>query len=288
MKVGFIGLGNLGKEIAKRLLLSGFNLVVWNRTIEKTKELGDVELAKSPAEVADKAEPIFVIVFDSKASAEVIFGEGGLVNSGNLVGKTVIDMTTNDPKYVTSTGEKLRKLGVSYIDAPILGSIIPARRGELTLLLAGDKERCDKYSALFRTFAKTTFYLGELGNASVMKLVNNMVLGGFMEILAEALAISEKFGFDKSLVLDILSNGAGRSMILDVKRDKLLNEDFSTHFSIDLIYKDLRYFEDLIAERKEFSVTVAVIKELYGLARKKGLGPLDFSAIYSVFKEQPL
>ncbi len=98
MKIGFIGLGNLGKEIAKRIIQGGFSIRIWNRTPDKAKDLG-VEIAESPEDLVNTCDPIFVIVFDSAASKEVIFGEKGLIK-GELSGKTIIDMTTNDPAYV--------------------------------------------------------------------------------------------------------------------------------------------------------------------------------------------
>ncbi|RUM32655.1 MAG: NAD(P)-dependent oxidoreductase, partial [Aquifex sp.] len=106
-----------------------------------------------------------------------------------------------------------------------------------------------------------------------------------MDILAEAVAIAEKAGFDKETIINILNDGAGKSYILDVKKKKLLEEDFSTHFSVNLIYKDLHYAQDLIKNLGLFSFTTAAIKETYGLAKKMGLGDLDFSAVYKVIKE---
>jgi len=283
MQIGFIGLGNLGKEIAKRLLQGGFPLKVWNRTQEKAKDLG-VEVAQSPYEIANTCDPIFVIVFDSEASREVIFGNKGLIQ-GDLKGKTIIDMTTNDPSYVKEAETRLKEVGAFYIDAPILGSVIPARKGELTLLLAGDEEKARAYQFLYQTFAKNIYYLGEAGRASQLKLINNLILAVFMEAIAEAIALGEKLGFSKEILLDVLGNGAGKSMILEVKRQKLLEEDFSPHFSADLMYKDLFYLSKLLKEIGEVSFMASMAKELYGLTRKKGLGALDFSVIYKVLKE---
>jgi len=283
MQIGFIGLGNLGKEIAKRLIQGGFSLKVWNRTKEKARDL-EVEVAESPYEIANTCDPIFVIVFDSEASREVIFGDKGLIQ-GDLKGKTIIDMTTNDPSYVKEAERRLKEVGAFYVDAPILGSVIPARKGELTLLLAGDEEKAKAYQFLYQTFAKNIYYLGEAGRASQLKLINNLILAVFMEVIAEAVALGEKLGFSKEILLDVLGNGAGKSMIFEVKRQKLLEEDFSPHFSADLMYKDLFYLSRLLKEKGEVSFMASIAKELYGLTRKKGLGTLDFSVIYKVLKE---
>ena len=151
--------------------------------------------------------------------------------------------------------------------------------------MGGDEEAFLKVKSIMEKLCSNIFYVGKAGDASRIKLINNIVLGGFMDLLAEAVAIGERFGFPKDLIIDILSKGAGKSAILDVKKDKLLSEDFSTHFSVDLIYKDLHYAQDMLKEKNLFSFTLSAIKESYGLARNKGLGSLDFSAIYRVFKE---
>ena len=287
MKVGFIGLGHLGRTIAKRLIEQGVSLIVWNRTLEKAKKFAEetgAEVAQSPAELINKVERVFVIVFDSQASEEVIFGENGLVK-GNIEGKTVIDMTTNHFAYAELTYKKLKGLGAYYLDAPVLGSVIPAQKGELTIVVGGDKEKFEENKPLFEKFCKAIYYVGKAGMGSRAKLINNIVLGGIMDILAEAIALGEKAGFDKETIINILNDGAGKSYILDVKKKKILEEDFSTHFSVNLIYKDLHYAQDLIKELREFSFITAAVKETYGLARKKGYGDLDFSVIYKLIKE---
>ncbi|MGC8871298.1 MAG: NAD(P)-dependent oxidoreductase [Caldimicrobium sp.] len=283
MKIGFIGLGTLGKEIAKRIIQAGYSLKVWNRTIDKAKDLG-AEIAESPLDIANTCDPIFIIVFDSAASKETICGEKGLIK-GNLSKKTIIDMTTNFPGYVRETQKRLKEVGAFYIDAPILGSVIPARKGELTLLLSGEKEKAEAYQDIYQSFAKNIYYVGEAGKASELKLINNFILATFMEAIGEALSLGEKLGFSKELLLEVLGNGAGKSMLLEVKKQKLLEEDFSTHFSADLMYKDLCYLMDLLKEKGEISFTTSIIKELYGLIKKKGLGTSDFSIIYKILKE---
>ncbi|MCX8040950.1 MAG: NAD(P)-dependent oxidoreductase [Thermodesulfobacteriaceae bacterium] len=283
MKIGFIGLGTLGKEIVKKLLEGGVEVIVWNRTSQKAQEMG-LPMVNSPQELIEKVDRVFVILFDSLASKEVILGEKGLIK-GSLKNKTVIDMTTNHPNYVVEVAKILENKGAYYLDAPVLGSVIPARKGELTILVGGNREKFEENRFLFEKYGKNIFYVGEVGKATKLKLINNIVLAGFMEILAEALAIGELAGLEKSQIIEILSAGAGRSAILEVKKPKLLEEDFSVHFSVDLMYKDLHYVQDLIKELKGCSLVTSVIKEVYGLARKKGLGEKDFSIVYKVLKD---
>lgn len=283
MKVGFIGLGHLGTEIAKRVSSQGVELIVWNRTKEKVKRLG-FPVVEKPADLLSRVDRVFLIVFDSQASQEVIFGKGGLVE-GNIEGKTIIDMTTNHYAYTERAYQELKKYGAYYLDAPVLGSVIPAQKGQLVMLVGGDKEKYEENLPLFEKFCRKIYYVGKVGNGTKLKLINNIVLGGFMQVLAEAIAIGESVGFGKELLIDILSEGAGKSYILDVKKQKLMEEDFSTHFSVDLIYKDLHYAQDLLRDTKAFSFALQNIKEAYGMARFMGMGELDFSAVYKVFKK---
>jgi len=288
VKVGFIGLGNLGRAVAKRLVDQGVDLVVWNRTIKKAEEFAKAtgsEVVKSPRDLLDRVDKVFVIVFDSQASEEVIFGKEGLAE-GNIKGKTIIDMTTNHFRYAEVACRELERRGAYYLDAPLLGSVIPAQRGELTVVVGGDREKFEEVRPVFEKFCKNIFYVGEAGRASKVKLINNIVLGGFMDLIAEAVAIAERAGIKKEEILEILNAGAGRSYILDVKKKKILEGDFSPHFSVNLIYKDLHYAQDLIKDLGLFSFTASAVKETYGLARKMGLGDLDFSAVLEVFRSQ--
>ncbi len=284
MKLGFIGLGHLGKAIAQRLISQGVELLVWNRTKEKAEELG-VPVAESPAELINEVDKVIVIVFDSSASERVIFGENGLVHGG-IQGKTVIDLTTNHFEYAKLAYSELKKKGASYLDAPVLGSVIPAQKGELTVVVGGNEEVFKENVPLFEKFCRAIYYMGDAGNGSKMKLINNIVLGGIMDVIAEAVALGKMAGFDKEKVIDILNNGAGKSYILDVKKQKLLKEDFSPHFTVDLIYKDLHYAQDLVKELGTFSFTLSAVKESYGLLRSRGLGSMDFSSIYKLFDER--
>lgn len=283
MKVGFIGLGSLGRTIAKRLLDHGVELLLWNRTREKALELG-VPVAHSPAELMREVDRVFLIVFDSQASEEVIFGKDGLVE-GEVDGKTIIDMTTNHYAYAELAYENLKKRGAYYLDAPLLGSVIPAQKGELTLLVGGDKEKFEENKPLFEKFCKKIFYVGPSGNASKLKLINNMVLGGFMQVLSEAIAIGELAGFERELLVDILENGAGKSYLLEVKKKKLLQRDYSVHFSVDLIHKDLHYAEDMVKDLKAFSLGLQNIKNAYALAKYLGMGGEDFSVLVEIYKK---
>ncbi|MDA8432433.1 MAG: NAD(P)-dependent oxidoreductase [Nitrospiraceae bacterium] len=283
MKTGFIGLGHLGKAMAKRLMSEGVELIVWNRTKEKAADLG-AEIAGSPSAAAAKADVVFLNLFDSAAVRAVLTEKGGLLEA-DCKGKIVIDTTTNHFRDVLSFHEMLRERGGSYLESPVLGSVVPAARGNLTVLVSGESSAYEKAKPLLEKIGNHIFYLEKPSLAIKMKLINNLTLGAFMAALAETVAFGEKAGIDKAQVLDILSAGAGNSLVLTAKKEKLLKEDFSTHFSCSLIYKDLHFLQDLAGSLKMPLFTGSIAKELFGMTMARGMEGLDFSAVYKVMKE---
>ncbi|HEX8950085.1 MAG TPA: NAD(P)-dependent oxidoreductase [Dissulfurispiraceae bacterium] len=282
MKAGFIGLGHLGKAMAKRLISEGVKLSVWNRTREKAADLG-VEVADSPARLISDNEVVFINLFDSHAVRSVMTGRGGILE-GNCRGKIVIDTSTNHFDAVNVFYDMLRGCNASYLEAPVLGSVVPAATGSLVVLVSGAKEAFDKARPYIEKIGKNIFYLEQPSFATKMKLVNNLALGVFMAAISEAVAFGEAAGIDKEKVLDILSAGAGNSAVLTAKKEKLLKDDFSTHFSSSLIYKDLHYLQDLAWELRRPLVTGSMVKELYGMTFSKNMEEMDFSAVYKVIK----
>ena len=283
MKTGFIGLGHLGKTMAKRLMSQGVDLIVWNRTKEKATDIG-AEMADTPASLITKADIIFLNLFDSDAVKSVLTGKSGLLE-GSCGGKIIIDTTTNHFEDVLHFHRLLEERGGHYLESPVLGSVVPASQGNLTVLVSGAKNIYEKARPLLQKIAKNIFYLEKPALAIKMKLINNLVLGAFMTTLAEAAAFGEKAGIDKAMVIDILSAGAGNSAVLNAKKEKLLKEDFSSHFSSALIYKDLHYIQDLAKTMKVPLFTCSITKELFGMTFAKGIADLDLSAVYKIMKE---
>jgi 3-hydroxyisobutyrate dehydrogenase len=242
------------------------------------------EVAETPAAVAD-CGVVFICMFDSDAVQTVFTGEGGLL-SGNISGKIIVDLTTNHFNTVKSFHKLCSEAGCAYLEAPVLGSVVPASQGSLTVLVSGEASAYDKVKPVLDDIGKNIFYLEQPGLASKMKLINNLALGSFMATLAEALALAEDCGIARGDVLDILAAGGGNSLVLNAKKNKLLVEDFSTHFSNALIYKDLHCLQDLAYEQKKTLFTGSVVKELFAKTFEQGFAHEDFSAIYKVFRRE--
>ena len=293
MPLGFIGLGNLGKAMAARLAGQSVDLILWNRTIDKANVLvGDlaalgytssVQVAESPADVVANSEIVFLNLFDSVAVLEVLTGSRGVL-SGNCRGKIIVDTSTNHPQSVTTFYDLCAGAGATYLESPVLGSVIPASQGSLTALVSGDHHSFEEVRSYLDKLAKTIFYLERPTLATKMKLVNNLVLGAFMATIAEAVACGEACGMQKERILEILLAGAGNSGVLSAKRQKLTEDDYSPHFSVAAIHKDLGYLSELAQQVRVTLAMSAQAEQLFKEAERMGFGQSDLSAVYRIMK----
>jgi 3-hydroxyisobutyrate dehydrogenase len=283
MSIGFIGLGNLGQAIAKRLTVMGENLIVYNRTKSKIEHLG-YEIVDTPAQLTKKCDVITLCLFDSPAVESILTSENGIL-SGDIKGKTIIDLSTNHYDDVVRFHELVNNAGADYLENPVFGSVAPALQGLLTLVSAGKKEVFEAQKPLLEKFGKEIFFLEKQGSATKMKLINNLCLGSFMATLAECTALAESCEISKKDALDILNVGGGQSLVLKAKTQKLLDEDFSAHFSNNAINKDLHLLQDLAYNMKLPLYSAAMPKELFSKMKNLGEGEEDFSSIYKLFKQ---
>ena len=283
MAIGFIGLGNLGTAITTRLSQLGETLVVYNRNIEKIKDLG-YEIVSSPKEILQKCDVVFLCLFDSEAVKQILTGDNGLLIE-ELKGKTIIDLTTNHYEDVLEFHKLVNDFEANYLENPVFGSVAPALKGELTVVSSGKTEVFEAVKPILEKIAKEIFHLPVPSSATKMKLINNLCLGSFMATLAECTALAESCEIPKAKALEILGVGGGQSLVLKAKTQKLIDEDFSAHFSNNAINKDLHLLQDLAYNLKLPLYSAAVPKELYSKMKMMGKGEEDFSSIYQLFKK---
>jgi len=283
MAIGFIGLGNLGRAIANRLIAENEELVVWNRSRQKINGI-KARVADSPQELINEVQIAFICLSDSHAVKTVLEGEKGILRA-DLTGKILLDITTNHFDSVYSFYRQVHEKGGTYLETPVLGSVMPASSGSLTVLVSGDKRSYDTAKPLLDKIGKKIFYLEKPSLATKMKLVNNFVLGSFMSTLAEALVLGEDIIGNKATVLEILASGAGNSAILKAKSEKLLSGDFTPHFSMAMIHKDLQYLDDLAKSENRPLFNAMVARELFAKSIPAGMESLDFSAVYTILRE---
>ena len=282
MRIGFIGLGNLGQAICTRLASQNIELTIYNRNKEKIKDL-PYEKVNTPKELLINCDVIFLCLFDSEAVKQILTAENGLLCE-ELKGKTIIDLTTNHYEEVLEFHKLVNEFGANYLENPVFGSVAPALKGELTVVSSGKTEVFEAVKPILEKIAKEIFHLPVPSSATKMKLINNLCLGSFMATLAECTALAESCEIPKAKALEILGVGGGQSLVLKAKTQKLIDEDFSAHFSNNAINKDLHLLQDLAYNLKLPLYSAAIPKELFSKMKMMGKGEEDFSSIYQLFK----
>ncbi len=240
MKIGFIGLGIMGKPMAKNILKAGYELVVNTKdqkTIDEFVSLG-AEGAANGKEVAEKADVIITMLPNSPQVREVCLGEGGVMEGAS--DKTVvIDMSSIDPTESRAIAAELAKKGVEMLDCPVSGGEPKAIDGTLSVMCGGKKEVWDAYYDLLMTMAGSVVYVGPIGSGNVAKLANQMIVASNIGIVAEALTFAKKAGTDPELVYQAIRGGLAGSTVLDAKAPMMLSGNYKPGFRINLHVKDL-------------------------------------------------
>lgn len=240
MKIGFIGLGIMGKPMAKNIMKAGYELVVNThnpKTIQEFVDLG-AEGAKNGAEVATKADVIVTMLPNSPQVRELCLGEGGILETAT--DKTVvIDMSSIDPTESKAIAAELAKKGVEMLDCPVSGGEPKAIDGTLSVMCGGTKKIWDKYYDLLMTMAASVVYVGPIGSGNVAKLANQMIVAANIGAVAEALTFAKKAGTDPELVYKAIRGGLAGSTVLDAKAPMMLSGNYKPGFRIKLHVKDL-------------------------------------------------
>jgi 2-hydroxy-3-oxopropionate reductase len=240
MKVGFIGLGIMGKPMSKNLIKKGHELVVCNRGQEAIDELVafGAKAAASGAEVAKECDVIITMLPNSPHVREVCLGEGGIIEAAKE-GTVVIDMSSIDPVESKSIGEVLKAKGIELMDAPVSGGEPKAIEGTLSVMVGGKKETFDKYYDLLMAMAGSVVYVGELGSGNVAKLANQVIVALNIAAVSEALTLAKKLGAEPELVYQAIRGGLAGSTVLDAKAPMMMAHNFKPGFRIELHIKDL-------------------------------------------------
>lgn len=282
MRAGFVGLGNLGRAMVARLQEQGVELTVWNRTAARAIESG-LPVADDAAALISGVPAVLLCLADSEAVEVVLRGDRGLL-AGDCAGKLIIDTTTNHPAPVHLFHELCRQKGARYVEAPVAGSVVPARTGKLVAMVSGQPDDLTAAREYLVPLTAAIHELGAPGQATRMKLINNLCLGTFMATIGEALATAEAAGIPAGQALDVLGDGGGRSLVLEAKREKLLARDWSPHFAVGMIYKDLHCLQDLARDLGLPQHLAGVVKEQYARLIQQGRRDEDFAAIYDAFR----
>ena len=272
--------------MARRLLSHGFPLAVFNRNPEKSKPFATngATLADSPREAANNAEVIVSMVADDNASQALWFGEGGAL-AGVKPGAVCIECSTVSVGWIHELATAAQKHQCGFLDAPVTGSKAQAASGELNFIVGGEAAVLEVVRPVLAAMGKTILHLGATGSGALLKLINNFVCGVQVAALAEALAMIERSGLDRTKALEILTGGAPGSPLVKAVSGRMTAPDFTPNFLLRLMTKDLGY---AIHEGRKYSVELltatAALKEFQN-AIAKGHGEKDMAAVVEPFRE---
>jgi len=287
LKVGYIGLGLMGKSIARNILKAGFPLVVHNRSRAAVDELvaeGAVS-ANSPKEVAGQVDVVFTNLPDTPDVEKVVLGENGIL-AGAHDGLIYIDNSTIKPALARMLAEKLAAKKVFALDAPVSGGDIGARNGTLTIMVGGEAAALEKARPIFNAMGKTVTHVGDSGAGQVAKAANQIMVAAQMVAMGELLVFSKKAGVDPRKVVDAIKGGAAQCWTLDVKPPRLFDGNRSPGFKAHMQLKDLKIILDTA---REYDIPISATVENTNLFQQmidSGMGELDNSAVVGVVEEK--
>ncbi|TCK92730.1 tartronate semialdehyde reductase [Natranaerovirga hydrolytica] len=286
MKVGFIGLGIMGKPMAKNLVAAGYKLVVSDLKKEAEKELEALgaQTAQSIVELAQQCEVIVTMLPNSPEVKQVVLGEGGVIE-GAKAGTTVIDMSSIAPLASREIYAALEKKGVHLLDAPVSGGEPKAIEGTLAVMVGGDKAIFDKYYDLMMVMAGSVVYVGESGAGNITKLCNQVVVALNISAVSEALVLAKKAGADPELVYQAIRGGLAGSTVMDAKAPMIMDRNFKPGFRIDLHIKDLNNAIDTSHNVGVPLPLTAQVMEIMQAIKLDGSGVEDHASLVKYFEK---
>ncbi len=284
--IGFIGLGIMGRPMAKNLVSAGYDLVVHDINREPVKELVGLgaKEAFSPKEVAAQSAVIITMLPDSPDVELVALGPDGIME-GIRPGRIYVDMSTISPTVAVKTAEAAAEKGVKVLDAPVSGGDVGAQKGTLSIMVGGDEETFDEVLPIFQVLGKNIMLCGGNGAGQTVKACNQILVAITIEGVAEALVLGAKAGVDPAKIVQVLSGGLARCGILENRGERIVNRDFEPGFRCRLHYKDLRI---AVAAGQAYEAALPVtslVHEMFKQMTLSGRGDLDHSGLVTLVED---
>lgn len=285
-KIGWIGLGNMGRPMSTNLVKAGHDVVVWNRTKSKADDViaAGASWADTPKEVAEKSDFIFTCVSDGPTLQAVSLGDNGYV-AGLSAGKIAVDMSTVAPSESEAVNEAVEAAGCKLIRGPVTGSTVLAEAGTVGVLASGDKAAYEKVLPLFEVVGANQFYLGSGEEARVLKLAINSMLAATMQLEAEAVVLCQKAGLDVKQVCDVIAGSAVGSPLTGYKAAVIAEGEYPAAFSVNLMIKDLDLAFDAAKQYGVSMPATALTRQQLASAAATGRGDKDFSVLTQVMED---
>jgi 3-hydroxyisobutyrate dehydrogenase/2-hydroxy-3-oxopropionate reductase len=286
-KLGFLGLGLMGGPMARNLIKAGHDVALWSYSKGKAEQIAAETGAKacaSPADVARHAECVFLCVGNSEMSEKVILGPGG-VKEGGKQGLIVVDASTVSPRSSRHVNDELAAAGIDFLGAPCTGSTPGAINATLTFMVGGDQKVFEKVRPWLEAMGKKLYFCGGPGMGLHAKLTQNLVLSNLLQAFNEGIVLSTKAGVDPNLMLDILSNSAAKSGLIDFKAPFIFRRDFKTAFSVKWMYKDIGLMLESADELEVPLFLTSLTRQLFQAAVARGHGEEDICSTIKVLEE---
>lgn len=286
LKVGYIGLGLMGKSIARNILKAGFSLVVHNRSRGAVDELageGAVPAA-SPAEVAGQVDVVFTNLPDSPDVEQVVLGPNGIIEAAHE-GLIFVDNSTIKPATARLLAEKLAETGVTALDAPVSGGDVGARNGTLTIMVGGPVDSLETVRPVLEAMGKTITHIGAAGSGQIAKAANQIMVAAQMVAMGELLVFAQKAGADPRKVIEAIKGGAAQCWTLDTKPQRLFAGNRQPGFKARMQSKDMAI---VMESARQFGVplpSAAVHAQMFQAMVEQGWGDLDNSAVLGLLEQ---
>ncbi|NEU31846.1 2-hydroxy-3-oxopropionate reductase [bacterium LRH843] len=286
MKVGFIGLGIMGKPMSKNLLKAGYELIISSSNEQTNGELQSLgaKVVSSLKEVGEESDVIITMLPNSPEVKKVILGEDGLITSVKS-GATIIDMSSIAPIASQEIGEELRKQEIGFLDAPVSGGEPKAIDGTLSVMVGGKEELFEKYLPLLKAMAGSVVKTGEIGSGNATKLANQIIVALNIAAVSEAFVLASKIGVSPDIVHEAIRGGLAGSTVLDAKAPMMMERNFEPGFKINLHLKDLN---NVLETSHEVGVPLpltAAVREMMQAVKVNGNGEKDHSSLVQYYEQ---
>ena len=285
-KVGFVGVGAMGKHMARNLLKAGFSVMVHDKQAAPVRELVAAGASESPTleGIAKFATHVITMLPASKEVTEVYLGSGGLLAHATA-GQTWIDMSTHEPASIVAVGKEAAARGVEVLDAPVSGGTFGAEAGTLAIMVGGKKDVFQRSEPILKAMGKNVVHCGDLGAGEVVKLVNNWLAAVNMLGVVEAFITGVKAGVDPAILHKVICVSSGQSFALQTYlTNKGFKGDFEPGFTVDLMHKDLSCAMALADELKVPCFLGPLTRSIFGLLQEAGLGKKDTTVSLAHFE----
>ncbi|HEX5481240.1 MAG TPA: NAD(P)-dependent oxidoreductase [Terriglobia bacterium] len=284
--IGFIGLGIMGQPMALNLVKAGHRVTVFNRTKSKCEALekAGARAASTPAEAAREAEIVMTIVSDTAAMEEVTLGENGIFETLHP-GAVLIDSSTISPAVSRKLACHTAGKGAQMLDAPVTGSKHGAEKGELTFMIGGERQALDRVMPVLQVLGKKHIYCGLHGSGLAAKVAQNAIQATMVEIFCEGFVLAAKAGVKPETMFEIIQSSMAQAKLTDFKAPFIFKGDFTPYFPLKWMHKDLELAMESAYAQDVSMPAAAAVKEVYGAAKAKGKGDLDYAAVITFLEE---